>query len=182
MRARRLRRWARAWSTWTTSNRRRSFAQGCRPMSVFARLTTPGARRSRTCSPQARCWVAITTQGRADSASPSSPAGWPGGSPHASDAEPMRTEVEKIVGAAAVDERPVRDLWPLGIMDERAGNTAPKVLLVRPAGRDQVASVLRWATANNVAVTPVGGATGVCGAVSPRAGEIAIDMSAFDRV
>ena len=94
----------------------------------------------------------------------------------------MRTELEKIVGAAAVDERPVRDLWPLGIMDERAGNPPPKVLLVRPAGRDQVASVLRWATANNVAVTPVGGATGVCGAVSPRAGEIAIDMSAFDRV
>ena len=94
----------------------------------------------------------------------------------------MRTELEKIVGAAAVDERPVRDLWPLGIMDERAGNPAPKVLLVRPAGRDQVAAVLRWATANNVAVTPVGGATGVCGAVSPQAGEIAIDMSAFDRV
>ena len=94
----------------------------------------------------------------------------------------MRTELEKIVGAAAVDERPVRDLWPLGIMDERAGNPPPKVLLVRPAGRDQVASVLRWATANNVAVTPVGGATGVCGAVSPQAGEIAIDMSAFDRV
>ena len=94
----------------------------------------------------------------------------------------MRTALEKIVGAAAVDERPVRDLWPLGIMDERAGNTAPKVLLVRPAGRDQVASVLRWATANKVAVTPVGGATGVCGAVSPQAGEIAIDMSAFDRV
>ena len=94
----------------------------------------------------------------------------------------MRTELEKIVGAAAVDERPVRDLWPLGIMDERAGNPPPKVLLVRPAGRDQVASVLRWATANKVAVTPVGGATGVCGAVSPQAGEIAIDMSAFDRV
>ncbi|TMC37022.1 MAG: FAD-binding oxidoreductase [Chloroflexi bacterium] len=94
----------------------------------------------------------------------------------------MRTELEKIVGAAAVDERPVRDLWPLGIMDERAGNPAPKVLLVRPAGRDQVAAVLRWATANNVAVTPVGGATGVCGAVSPQAGEIAVDMSAFDRV
>ena len=81
-----------------------------------------------------------------------------------------------------MDERPVRDLWPLGIMDERAGNPAPKVLLVRPAGRDQVAAVLRWATANNVAVTPVGGATGVCGAVSPQAGEIAVDMSAFDRV
>src|SRR5213080_2554591 len=94
----------------------------------------------------------------------------------------MRTDLEKIVGAPAVDERPLKDLWPLGIMDERAGKAPPRILVARPAGRDQVAEILRWASANNVAVTPVGGATGVCGAVSPQAGEIAIDMSAFDRV
>ena len=94
----------------------------------------------------------------------------------------MRTELEKIVGPAAVDERPVRDLWPLGIMDERAGNVPPKVFVVRPTGRDQVTAILRWATAHDVAVTPVGGASGVCGAVSAQAGEIAMDMSAFDRV
>ena len=94
----------------------------------------------------------------------------------------MRTDLEKIVGAPAVDERPVRDLWPLGIMAERAGKAPPRILVVRPAGRDQVAEILRWASANNVAVTPVGGGSGVCGAVSPEAGEIALDMSALDRV
>ena len=94
----------------------------------------------------------------------------------------MRADLEKIVGAPAVDERPVRDLWPLGIMAERAGNAPPRILVVRPAGRDQVAEILRWAGANNVAVTPVGGGSGVCGAVSPEAGEIALDMSALDRV
>src|SRR5438046_825333 len=182
MRARRLRRWALAWSTWTTSNRRRSFAQGCRPMSVFARLTTPGARRSRTCSPQARCWVAITTQGRADSASPSSPAGWPGGSPHASDAEPMRAEVEKIVGAAAVDERPVRDLWPAATMAERAGETPERVLVARPSGREQLAAILRWATANAVMVAPRGGASGVRGDRAPKRGELVLDMGGLDRI
>ena len=94
----------------------------------------------------------------------------------------MRTDLEKIVGSPAVDERPIKDLWPLGIMDERAGKAPPKILVARPAGRDQVAEILRWAGANNVAVTPVGGGSGVCGAVSPEAGEIALDMSALDRV
>ena len=94
----------------------------------------------------------------------------------------MRTDLEKIVGAPAVDERPLKDLWPLGIMDERASKAPPRILVARPAGRDQVAEILRWASANNVAVTPVGGGSGVCGAVSPEAGEIALDMSALDRV
>jgi alkyldihydroxyacetonephosphate synthase len=94
----------------------------------------------------------------------------------------MRAALEKIVGPAAVDERPVRDLWPLAIMDERAGKPPPRVLVVRPSSRDQVADVLRWANANHTAVTPLGGGTGVCGAVGPAAGELVIDMSAFDRV
>ena len=51
----------------------------------------------------------------------------------------MRAELEKIVGFGALDERPVRDMWPLAIMDERAGKAAPRVLVARPADRDQVA-------------------------------------------
>jgi alkyldihydroxyacetonephosphate synthase len=94
----------------------------------------------------------------------------------------VRTDLEKIVGAAAVDERPVRDLWPLAIMDERAGKAPDSVLVVRPVGREQVASVLRWAAANRAAVTPMGGGSGVCGALAPAKGEVALDMSAFDRV
>jgi alkyldihydroxyacetonephosphate synthase len=94
----------------------------------------------------------------------------------------MRAELEKIVGAAALDERPVRDTWPLGIMDERAGKVSPRVLVARPSSREQVTAILRWAGAHGVAVTPMGGGTGVCGALSPEAGELVLDMSGFDRI
>ena len=94
----------------------------------------------------------------------------------------MRADLEKIVGVTAVDERPVRDLWPLAIMDERAGTVPPRALVVRPTGRDQVADVLRWATSKRVAVTPMGGGSGVCGALAPAAGEVVMDMGALDRV
>jgi alkyldihydroxyacetonephosphate synthase len=94
----------------------------------------------------------------------------------------MRPELEKIVGAAAVDERPVRDLWPASIMDRRAGNQPPRVIVVRPSGREQVAAVLRWAGANGVVVTPMGGGSGVCGALSPAQGEIVLDMAGFDQI
>jgi alkyldihydroxyacetonephosphate synthase len=94
----------------------------------------------------------------------------------------VRAELEKIVGAPALDERPVRDHWPLGIMDERSGKAPPRVLVARPSGREQVAAILRWANANGVRVTPMGGGTGVCGALSPQAGELVLDMGAFDRI
>jgi len=93
-----------------------------------------------------------------------------------------RTELERIVGTAALEERPVRDMWPLAIMDERAGKAAPRVLVARPSGRDQVVAILRWAGSAGVVVTPMGGETGVCGALSPQAGELVLDMSAFDRI
>ena len=94
----------------------------------------------------------------------------------------MRKELEAIVGAAALDERPVRDLWPMAIMRERAGEPVPGVLVARPAGRQQVVAILRWAAANGVAVTPLGGGSGVCGAVAPAQDELVLDMAAFDRV
>ena len=94
----------------------------------------------------------------------------------------MRAEIEKIVGSAALDEREVRDMWPLGLMQERDGTKRPKVLVARPAGREQVIAIVRWAGANGVAITPMGGATGVCGALAPRAGELVLDMGGFDRI
>jgi alkyldihydroxyacetonephosphate synthase len=94
----------------------------------------------------------------------------------------LRAELEEIVGAANVDERAVRDLWPLGIMDERGGNTAPDVLVARPSDREQVAALLRWAAAKHVAVTPMGGGSGVCGALAPSRGEVVLDMGGLDRV
>jgi alkyldihydroxyacetonephosphate synthase len=94
----------------------------------------------------------------------------------------MRAEIERIVGAAALDEREVRDMWPLGLMQERDGIRRPKVLVARPVGREQVIAIVRWAGANGVTVTPMGGATGVCGALAPRAGELVLDMGGFDRI
>ena len=94
----------------------------------------------------------------------------------------MRAELEKIVGAPNVDERPIRDLWPVAVMEQRAGHASPRVLVVRPHGREQVAAVLRWATANSIMVTPLGGGSGVCGALAPAQGEIVVDMGGFDRI
>ena len=94
----------------------------------------------------------------------------------------MKSDLEKIVGASGLDERPVRDLWPLAIMRERDRQSPPRVLVARPDSREQVAAILRWATASGVSVTPLGGGSGVCGAISPAAGELVLDMSAFDRV
>jgi alkyldihydroxyacetonephosphate synthase len=94
----------------------------------------------------------------------------------------MRAEIEKIVGAAALDERAVSDLWPFGLMEERDGKKRPHVLVARPTGREQVIAILRWAQANGVAVTPMGGGSGVCGALAPSAGELVLDMGGFDRI
>lgn len=94
----------------------------------------------------------------------------------------MRTEVESIVGRAAVSERPVRDMWPLAIMRERDGDAPPSVLVARPETRDSLAALLRWAGEKRVAATALGGGSGVCGALSPALGEVVIDMGAFDRI
>jgi alkyldihydroxyacetonephosphate synthase len=94
----------------------------------------------------------------------------------------VRAELEKIVGPAALDERPVRDMWPLAIMDERAGMPPPRVLVARPADREQVTAILRFATASGVTVIPMGGGTGVCGALAPQSGELVLDLNAFDRI
>src|SRR5437667_394119 len=164
------------------------------------------------CMPPARCWAATTMRVRVVLGFPSSLAGSPAVSPRGRNKwhQPIsprciqralpgranrlhwhkrcgmraesKAELEKIVGPTAVDERPVRDLWPLAIMDERAGSVPPRALVVRPTGRDQVADVLRWATSKRVAVTPMGGGSGVCGALAPAAGEVVMDMGALDRV
>src|SRR6202049_669600 len=94
----------------------------------------------------------------------------------------LRPDLEAIVGAAALDERPVRDLWRKTIMEERAGKTPPRVLVARPSGREQVAAILRWASAHGVMVTPLGGGRWVWGALGPETGELVIDMAAFDRI
>src|SRR2546427_4846370 len=92
----------------------------------------------------------------------------------------MRAELEKIIGPAAVDERPVRDLWPLSIMEVRDGKAPPRVLVARPSGREQLTAVFRWAAAPGVGGTPMGGGSGGCGAPAPAAGGLLLDIGAVD--
>jgi alkyldihydroxyacetonephosphate synthase len=94
----------------------------------------------------------------------------------------MRAELERIVGAAALEERPVRDLWPMALMKERAGEAQSRVLVARPSGREQLCAVVRWARARGVTVSPMGGGSGVCGALAPEAGEVVLDMTGLDRI
>jgi len=94
----------------------------------------------------------------------------------------MRKEVEAIVGASALDERPVHDMWPLSIMDGRAGTPLESVLVARPPDRDSLGALVRWAASAGAVLVPMGGGTGVCGALAPRAGELVLDLGAFDRI
>lgn len=93
----------------------------------------------------------------------------------------MKREIEAIVGDGAVSERPVRDLWPLSLMRQREDMPAA-VLVARPQTREQIAALLQWAGGKGVAMTPLGGGSGVCGAIAPESGEVVIDMGAFDTI
>lgn len=94
----------------------------------------------------------------------------------------VKAEVAAIVGAESVSERPVRDLWPLGLMRARAGAAPARVLAARPGTYGQVAELIRWAAARKVPVVPVGGASGVCGAVDVQPGQLALDLTALDGI
>ena len=101
----------------------------------------------------------------------------------------LRNELETIVGAANIDERPVRDLWPEGIIRERIIDHSPRAkagvsraFVVRPSGREQLKAVLEVAAKNRVSMTPLGGGTDVCGAIGPWGGDLVVDMTSFDRI
>jgi alkyldihydroxyacetonephosphate synthase len=92
----------------------------------------------------------------------------------------VRSSLESLLGAAAVSERPVADLWPLGIMRRRAGHEPPLVQVVRPDSAQLVCRLLEWAHGAGVQVIPMGGASGVCGALAPTAGQVVLDLGALD--
>ncbi len=94
----------------------------------------------------------------------------------------MRAELEALVGPAAVTEHQRRDLWPLGLMRERAGAPAAATWSVRPAEYAQVQRLLEWAGRSGVRVTPIGNLSGVCGAAAPGQDEVALDLRGFDRI
>ena len=93
----------------------------------------------------------------------------------------MRHELERL-GVGAVAERPVHDLWPLGLMRRRAGQPSPSLLVVQPDSYEAVSRLLAWASARGVRVLPVGGGSGVCGALEGAPGELGLDLARLDRI
>jgi alkyldihydroxyacetonephosphate synthase len=72
----------------------------------------------------------------------------------------------------------VHDLWPLGLMRARAGADLPDVEVARPASAEEAIALLR----SGRRVVPMGGASGVCGALAPERGDLVLDLGALDRV
>jgi alkyldihydroxyacetonephosphate synthase len=72
----------------------------------------------------------------------------------------------------------VHDLWPLALMRARAGAVFPDVEVARPASHAEVADLLR----SGRRVVPMGGASGVCGALAPAPGDLVLDLRRLDRV
>ncbi|MDQ3985696.1 MAG: FAD-binding oxidoreductase [Actinomycetota bacterium] len=60
-----------------------------------------------------------------------------------------------------------RDQWPRSSILARAGKSSLGArAVVRPRSTDEVAEILRWADETTTPVVPVGGGSGVCGAVA----------------
>ncbi len=70
---------------------------------------------------------------------------------------------------------PVSDLWPLGIMRRRAGQPPPEVEVCRPGSVVELQKLL--GSPRPGAVVARGGGSGVCGAVSPGAGDLLLDLT-----
>jgi alkyldihydroxyacetonephosphate synthase len=69
-------------------------------------------------------------------------------------------------------DRP-RDLWPLGLMLERAGAVTPPVEVASPTSFEEVQALLRTGRR----LVPAGGRSGVCGALDPDAGDLMVDLT-----
>ncbi len=76
-----------------------------------------------------------------------------------------------------------RDWWPLSAVWALDG-TAPALpaAVVRPADAAQVAAVLEMCHHTGVPVTPVAGASGVCGGSIPIFGGVSLDLTGLDGV
>lgn len=72
----------------------------------------------------------------------------------------------------------VHDLWPLALMRARAGAASAEVEVARPSTHEEVAALLRAGRR----VVPMGGASGVCGALAPEAGDLVLDLRGLDQV
>jgi alkyldihydroxyacetonephosphate synthase len=90
-------------------------------------------------------------------------------------------------GAVTTDAEILRDRaidsWALALLRRSRGDDLPvPAAVVFPAGTEEVAAVLAWASEARVAVIPRGGGSGVCGGATAQAGSIVLDLSRMSKV
>jgi alkyldihydroxyacetonephosphate synthase len=73
------------------------------------------------------------------------------------------------------------DSWPLGVMRRRAGRAEPATI-TRPDSYQAVAELLRQANRTGTVLIPIGGLSGVTGAVDVQPGQVGLDLGALDQV
>ena len=94
----------------------------------------------------------------------------------------LRTHTTVLTSPADLDLYR-HDWWPRSLMQRRAGEDLPfPAAVAAPADRDEVVAILRWATANRVAVVPFGAGTGVCGGARPVVGAVTVDLRRMQRI
>ncbi len=75
-----------------------------------------------------------------------------------------------------------RDYWAASALREwRGDELASPGCVVQPRGTAQVQELLRFCSANGIAVVPYGLGSGVCGGVLPTADVVLLDMSSMNR-
>jgi alkyldihydroxyacetonephosphate synthase len=75
------------------------------------------------------------------------------------------------------------DVWPVAAKWKGQGKQPYRPdAVVRPTSVQEIADTLKWATANQVPLTPWGLGSGVCGAAIPTQGGISLDMSGLTQI
>ncbi len=88
--------------------------------------------------------------------------------------------LRRLVGADFCLTEPV-DIAPHAT-DWRGRYSGQPLCVVKPASTEEVAAVVRACAAENVAIVPQGGNTGLCGGATPTNGEVIVSLTRLNRI
>lgn len=66
--------------------------------------------------------------------------------------------------------------------DETEDYVFPAQVVVKPESAEEIAAIMKWANANDIPVTPIGGRTGLSGGALPISGGIALATDRLNRI